>query len=320
MNDYTTLVARQNLADMLGRLLLAPPSPALWEEAAALAHLAAVTDDRPEALAVAYEYVFGRNVYPYESLYRDEELMLNTATAEQVAVTYNACGFLPTQNVGAPDHLGLEFIFLARLIATEATALANGNPDHYQWARQQMAGFLIDHLAAWVPVWARAVQRIPAHPFYQTLARLTVEFIGSELERLSPSVPTLPAYIPLQSATAPADVDELGALVRHLITPVRAGFFLSRADCTILARQLGFSVPISDRFTMVRTLFEAAGQFEQVLDLVTALANIMSNEIQELHRLIATQSAWQPLLQPWLQRLTQSIHIVRTGLESQQPG
>lgn len=314
MNDYTTLVARQNLADMFGRLLLAPPSPALWEEAAALAHLAAVTDDRPEALAVAYEYVFGRNVYPYESLYCDEELMLNTATAEQVAATYNTCGFLPTQNVGAPDHLGLEFIFLARLIATEATALSAENLDRYYWARQQMAAFLADHLAVWVPIWARAVQRIPAHPFYQTLASLTVEFIGSELERLSPPMPVSPTYIPLQSATAPAEVDELGALVRHLITPVRAGIFLSRADCTMLARQLGFSVPIADRFTMVRTLFETAGQFEQVIDLVTTLENVMSNEIQELHRLIATQSVWQPLLQPWAQRLTQSIHIVRTGL------
>jgi hypothetical protein len=72
------------MADMIGRLLLAPPSPALWEEAAILVDLAAVTDNRPEALAIAYEYVFGRNVYPYESLYCDEELMLNTATAEQL--------------------------------------------------------------------------------------------------------------------------------------------------------------------------------------------------------------------------------------------
>ncbi len=314
MNDHTTLVARQTLADILGRLLLAPPSPTLLEEAAILVDLTAVTDNRPEALAIDYEYVFGRNVYPYESLYRDEELMLNTATAEQVAATYNTCGFLPTQNVGAPDHLGLEFIFLARLIATEATALSTENLDRYYWARQQMAAFLADHLAVWVPIWARAVQRIPAHPFYQTLASLTVEFIGSELERLSPPTPASPTYIPLQSATTPAEVDELGALVRHLITPVRAGIFLSRADCTMLARQLGFSVPIADRFTMVRTLFETAGQFEQVIDLVTALENVMSNEIQELHCLIATQSVWQPLLQPWVQRLTQSIHIVRTGL------
>ncbi len=320
MNDHTTLVARQTLADIIGRLLLAPPSPALWEEAAILVDLAAVTDKRPEALAIDYEYVFGRNVYPYESLYRDEELMLNTATAEQVAATYSACGFSPTQNVGALDHLGLEFIFLARLIATEATALADGKPDRYHWARQQMAAFLVGHLAVWVPIWARAVQRIPAHSFYQNLASLAVEFIGSELERLSPPVPTLPTYIPLQSATAPADIDELGALVRHLITPVRSGIFLSRADCTLLARQLGFTVPIGDRFTMVRTLFETAGQFGQVLDLVTALENVMSNEIQELHRLIATQSIWQPLLQPWVQQLTQSIHIVCTGLGSQQPG
>lgn len=54
---------------------------------------------------------------------------------------------------------------------------------------------------------------------------------------------------------------------------------------------------------MARTLFETAGQFEQVEALIAALQDIMSNETAELRRLIAAQPVWEPALQPWLARL-----------------
>lgn len=303
MTAYTELAARQALASLIGRLLLAPPAAELWAEAAALPELAAVMGDGPEELAVAYEYLFGRNVYPYESLYRDEELMLNTAAADRVAAFYTACGYEPDPNVGAPDHLGLELTALARLIATEAAAQAHGDAALRGWARRQAAALVRQHLAGWAPIWARAVQRIPAHPFYQTLASLVVELIGSELERLAGEPVAMQEYIPLQPATPHDEETDLNALIRYLITPVKAGFFLSRADCSALARQLGFAIPISDRFNMARTLFETAGQFEQVKALITALQDIMSNEEQELRRLIDAQAVWEPALRPWLARL-----------------
>lgn len=303
MTTYSELAARQALASLIGRLLLAPPAAELWAEAATLPELADMMGDGREALAVAYEYLVGRNVYPYESLYRDEDLMLNTAAAERVAALYEACGFVPDPNVGAPDHLGLELTVLARLIATEAAALANGDAALRGWARRQAATLLRQHLAGWAPIWARTVQRIPAHPFYQTVASLVVELIGSELERLAGEPVAVQEYIPLQPATPHDEETDLNALIRHLITPVKAGFFLSRADCSALARQLGFAIPIGDRFSMARTLFETAGQFEQVEALIAALQDIMSNETAELRRLIAAQPVWEPALQPWLARL-----------------
>lgn len=312
MNDTADLVARQTLADVIGRLLIAPPSAQLWAEAVVLPELATAMTDQPESLAVAYEQTFGRNVYPYESLYRDEELMLNTAAAEQVAAFYATCGFTPPQTIGAPDHLGVEFIFFARLIATEATALADGDSGLQHWAHQHAAFFLSNHLATWVPVWAHAVQRIPGHPFYQTLTTLAVEFIESELERLQPSPPSSRAYIPLATTDASTETDDLNTLVRHLITPVRAGIFFSRTDCSQMARRLGFSIPIGDRFTMMRTLFETAGEFEQAAGLIVALQEMMLAETQKLSRLIDGQVAWQPFLAPWIERLERSQRLIST--------
>lgn len=312
MNDTADLVARQTLADVIGRLLIAPPSAQLWAEAVALPELATVMTDQPESLAVAYEQTFGRNVYPYESLYRDEELMLNTAAADQVAAFYATCGFTPPQTVGAPDHLGVEFLFLARLIATEAAALADGDSGLQHWAHQHAASFLSNHLAVWVPVWAHAVQRIPGHPLYQTLATLAVECIESELERLQPVPSSSRSYIPLATSAASPETDDLNTLIRHLITPVHAGIFFSRADCSQLARRLGFSIPIGDRFTMMRTLFETAGEFEQADGLIVALQEMMSAEAQRLSLLIDGQAAWQPFLAPWLERLERSQRLIST--------
>lgn len=312
MNDTADLVARQTLADVIGRLLIAPPSAQLWAEAVALPELATVMTDQPESLAVAYEQTFGRNVYPYESLYRDEELMLNTAAADQVAAFYATCGFTPPQTVGAPDHLGVEFLFLARLIATEAVALADGDSGLQHWAHQHTASFLSNHLAVWVPVWAHAVQRIPGHPLYQTLTTLAVEFIESELERLQPVPSSSRSYIPLATSAASPETDDLNTLIRHLITPVHAGIFFSRADCSQLARRLGFSIPIGDRFTMMRTLFETAGEFEQADGLIVALQEMMSAEAQRLSLLIDGQAAWQSFLAPWIERLERSQRLIST--------
>lgn len=303
MNTDADLVARYALADLIGRQLLAPPTAADVAEAASLPELAAVMADGPEALAIAYEYLFGRNVYPYESIYRDEELMLNTVAAEQVAHFYAECGFTLEYNVGAPDHIGLELILLARLIATEHTALAQLDHALVRWARQRTATFLHRHIAAWAPIWVRAVQRIPAHPFYQTLTTLLLELLGSELERLAGEQVSHTTYIPLQPANPTADETDLSALIRYLITPAKSGIFLSRADCSMLARQLGFSIPIADRFTMARTLFETAGQFDQVGELIGMLRALFATELAELHRLSDTQPLWQPLLEPWVVRL-----------------
>lgn len=303
MNTDADLVARYALADLIGRQLLAPPTAADVAEAASLPELAAVMADGPEALAIAYEYLFGRNVYPYESIYRDEELMLNTVAAEQVAHFYAECGFTLEYNVGAPDHIGLELILLARLIATEHTALAQLDHALVRWARQRTATFLHRHIAAWAPIWVRAVQRIPAHPFYQTLTTLLLELLGSELERLAGEQISDTTYIPLQPANPTADETDLSALIRYLITPAKSGIFLSRADCSMLARQLGFSIPIADRFTMARTLFETAGQFDQVGELIGMLRALFATELAELHRLSDTQPLWQPLLKPWVARL-----------------
>ncbi len=314
MKSDSDLLARQALTDLVGRLLLAPPAAPTWAEVTALPDLAALVGEQPEALAIAYETVFGRNVYPYESLYRDEELMLNTEAASRVAAFYAECAFTPTTTVGAPDHLGLELIFLARLMATEVTASAAGDQALQRWARQRAAAFLHTHLAVWTPIWASAVQRVADHAFYRTLAALVIDLIGSELERLAGEYVRATELIPLHPVTAAAEID-LAALIQRLITPISAGMFLSRADLSALARALGLSLPIGDRQSMARALFETAGQFELIDALIRAFDQMMASEMDTLAQLSATYPSWQPLLEPWLIRLSASRALLTSSAD-----
>ncbi len=80
-----------------------PPDPAL--------------DDWLGDLRAEHQWLFGLNVYPYEAIFRDRDLMLNTAATSRVVALYQACGFAPAARLraGAPDHLGVELALMAEL-------------------------------------------------------------------------------------------------------------------------------------------------------------------------------------------------------------
>ena len=133
--------ARRDSYALLARLTLAEPDAALIRY---LGDLPGFADALPadagtpaglDALAAAYQDLCGANVYPYEAIFRDPDLLLNTAATERVVRFYDEVGFAPRARVGAPDHLGLELRLMADLIAAEETALAQGFPAAAEHAR-----------------------------------------------------------------------------------------------------------------------------------------------------------------------------------------
>lgn len=313
MNDdsVTNIRARQALYGLLARLFLAPPDPHLIAELSELPgfaeHLSQPPTPNSQPLEIEYERLFGRSVYPYESLYVDRELMLNTAATERVSALYATAGYAPDPRAaGAADHLGLELGCMAHLIGRGEADLA--------------ARLLGEHLAAWAPVCMRAAQRAAPHPLYQAAAELTIELILSDLASPSPPAP-LPRGERGVSPPAPGqgegerggeggqegetDDEEVGLnrVVRRLATPAEVGIFLSRADIAALGKALQLPAPIGERFTMLRGLFEAAGQFEAVPALLAALAELLADEQAALRALAGRHPAWEAYAQPWQARL-----------------
>jgi hypothetical protein len=128
------------------------------------------------------QWLFGLNIYPYESIFRDRELMLNSAATQRVAALYQACGFAPAarQPAAAPDHLGLELALMAELAERAPRDPA---------ARAHLVTLLRDHLAAWLPACAEAIGRVARAPLHRALAEIMVELALGELVEWGPAPP-----------------------------------------------------------------------------------------------------------------------------------
>lgn len=241
---------------LLGRLLLAEPDAALvgrLREWPAFAEALDGKDDEAAAARLRAEYarLFLLNVYPYESVFLDESVMLGAAPSTAVEAAYAAAGF-EVEGVprpGAPDHVGAELWFMA--------ALAAGAPGAVQ------RGFLETHLGAFVAPFAEAVGRDARHPFYRVVADVTAGVVLENLARLrAESLPMAALAAPAAPASL-ADAD-LAGVGRHLATPLLAGLLLSRETLHRLAGRLALPLALLERPRMIETLFEGAARFGQL--------------------------------------------------------
>ena len=100
---------------------------------------------------------------------------------------------------------------------------------------------------------------------------------------------------------APDEV-RLRDVIRHLLTPARAGIFLGRDDLARLGATLGFPLPALDRRIMLEHLFVAAGP----AGLVPRLLDLLREEVDTW---IAVYGDWErqylhtaPIWQTWRAR------------------
>ena len=181
--DTYRLLGRLCLAEVDARLLVALREPTEFAPALAGADAALLSRLRAE-----YVRLFLVNAAPYESLYLDEEMLLNTAATVAVVEAYRDGGYSPAGQVGAPDHVGLELAFVGHLAHVEADALASGDTGAVAASRERQRAFLVAHLGRWAPVWATGLGRLAREPFYQALAGVVRDFVLAELDQaLSPA-------------------------------------------------------------------------------------------------------------------------------------
>jgi TorA maturation chaperone TorD len=286
-----------------------------------------------------HQRLFGLNIYPYESIFRDRELMLNSAATQPVAALYQACGFVPAAHTvaAAPDHLGLELALMAEL-TTRAP--------HDPIAQAHLATLLRDHLAAWLPACAEAIGHAARAPLHRALAEIATELVLGELENIEATTP-LPQPLspggrrepePLSPAQPHAHQDrresnstqidgsivpgageqtphpspawvrgsggvgegpDLRQIVRRLLTPDEIGVFICRGDIAAAGRAVGLPTPIAEREHMLLGLFEAAGRFEQVPALLGTLGERLRAADATYTGLMAAHPAWERYGQAW---------------------
>jgi TorA maturation chaperone TorD len=287
-------LARGRAYDLLGQLYVRGITPANLACVLAmpeLAHRVVLPLDADGAAADHY-HLFGFNVYPYQSLFLDPAGLLGGPVAERVGQTYRQLGFRPGTGAESADHIGIELGLLSFLSAAEAEALASGELERAQWARERQLAFLDEHLLRWISPLTLAIGQ-QNQPFYGALAEVTFDLVQEQAAGLYAEF----GRKPKREEPALTRLDLLGddstglkEIVEFLLTPIYSGIYLSRDDIGRMARQQGVPRGFGDRQQLLLNMMRSAAKYEslgQVIDGLGELARQWESAYVEMMQLPA---------------------------------
>jgi TorA maturation chaperone TorD len=208
-----------------------------------------------------YTELFIFQLYPYASVYLGAEGMIGGEARDRVAGFWRALGQMPPAE---PDHLSVMLALYARLVELETGESDAGRRESWHSARK---AFLWEHLLSWLPAVYLTKFFSLATPFYHRWGVLLMRALLEEAsvvgqqERLS---------LHLREATGLIDPrsDNVEDFLQSILTPVRSGMILTRADLTGAARKLGLSVRMGERKFILKSLFaqDAHGIFSWLIE------------------------------------------------------
>ncbi|MEK6193249.1 MAG: molecular chaperone TorD family protein [Deltaproteobacteria bacterium] len=146
-----------------------------------------------EDLTVEYARLFlgpGKHISPHESVHHQREDgdwgTLWGATTVEVKKFIEATGLeYEPDYKGMPDHVSVEFEFMAALARREAQAWAESDEAIARSCVAMQKMFLEEHLIQWIPDFCENVIQLAELPFYHAVAELTRSFIEFENKEFS---------------------------------------------------------------------------------------------------------------------------------------
>ncbi|HYM90704.1 MAG TPA: molecular chaperone TorD family protein [bacterium] len=193
-----------------------------------------------------YTEVFAFNLYPYASVYVGREGMLGGEARDRVAGFWRALGRVPPVE---PDHVTALLALYATLAEQEA---ADPDPASRLLWRQSRKALLWEHLASWLFVYLDKLGEV-APPFYKSWGALLGEALVAEIQVVGPQE-ALALHLRLAPALPDPRQDGAEEFVGALLSPVRSGVLLTRADLTRAARDLGVGVRMGERRFILTSL------------------------------------------------------------------
>lgn len=149
--------------------------------------------DGEESFLLDYEALFrapgGAYTCPYESAYPAAgdgrrgagESLMDVGRARLAAAAYQKMGLAPRDDFDeSPDHIGVQFDFMAWLCRSTAEALAKGDVQKALRLKDRQETFLEEHLLAWASECLAKIEDRAATDLYQGLAGLGKAFLALE--------------------------------------------------------------------------------------------------------------------------------------------
>lgn len=184
---------------------------------------------------------------PYASLYLGAEGKLGGEARDRVAGFWRAVGTTPPPE---PDHLTTLLGLYANL--AEA-AVAGSDPAEAGLLNRGAEALLHEHLLPWTGAYLSRVQELgPA--FYRDWAALLMAAL-SEASGANEVTTALPLHLREAPDLPDPRTDGGEAFLDGLLTPVRAGMIVTRADLARAAAQTGLGLRAGERRYALQALF-----------------------------------------------------------------
>jgi TorA maturation chaperone TorD len=133
-------------------------------------------EDRGMALEFTRLFIGpGKYIPPYESVHR-EGVLFGKVSSEVKRIIETSGLKYRSEFTGLPDHIGVEFEFMARLLQ----AKGNASGDERKRIEKLEKKFIQEHLTTWVPLFCDKVIEDAKLDFFKEVANRTKEFILKE--------------------------------------------------------------------------------------------------------------------------------------------
>ncbi len=139
-------------------------------------------------LNVDFTNLFLLHMTPYESFYRREDQMMETAGENPVLQLFNDYNFrvdLGKARTVSADHIGIEFEFMYKLCEAQMKALKDNELQAACDIAVVQQTFLKEHLLEWAPMFLLNVKSEAGTALYFDVADLALEFMMSDYQYLS---------------------------------------------------------------------------------------------------------------------------------------
>ncbi|HZD22607.1 MAG TPA: molecular chaperone TorD family protein [Acidimicrobiia bacterium] len=225
-------------ADLLRTLgvLTERPSPGV----AALAETLGLDAPSP----VEHTELFLQQLPPYASIYLDPTGKIGGGARDRVAGFWRAMSMTPPAE---PDHLAALLGLWATII--EATVEEPG-PERRGLLKHSARTLVWEHLSSWLIPYLRRFRELSTGP-YGDWADLLAAVLEEPLEGPSP---ILPMHLREKREQLSNDND----LIAYLLTPIRSGIIITRADLGRAAADLRLGMRLGERAFSLASLLDQA--------------------------------------------------------------
>lgn len=207
--------------------------------------------ERPPTRAEHTE-LFLFQLYPYASVYLGPEGMLGGEGRDRVAGFWRALELVPPPE---PDHLAA---LLGLYAGLSEAAQGNGTDEGRAGPEVARAVLLREHVASWVFPWLDRVMDVGPEP-YRAWAGILRDALLEEMRGIDAAGRLArPPLLPLHLREAPPLSDPRDGtqdFLAELLTPVRSGMILTRADLVRAGRERGLGARIGERHYTLEALF-----------------------------------------------------------------